>query len=93
MRHLHFFDGGFKYDQITIKEARRRFLSGERILICAAKIKPFNPWGGTFFIKAADHPEEEPGAVFDHYVNSFTWYNCNYEVGKYPVFYKEEAAQ
>lgn len=91
MRHLQFFDGGFKYDQITIKEARRRFLSGENILICAANMRPFGSFGGGCILNKADHAEEEPGSLFCQYVNSFTWYNCTNETGKYPVFYKEEA--
>lgn len=91
MRRLSFINQNRKYEQISKREALKRYLTGENILICAANLRPFSIWAPACLInKGADGTEN----TFYLTVSMYTHYNCiNNETGRYPVFYKEEATK
>ena len=91
MRHLQFINNGKKYDQITKREALKRYLKGENILICASNLRPFSVWPPACLInKGTDGTE----TTFMTVAAMYKHYNCiNAETGLYPVFYKEEATK
>lgn len=69
------------YERINKRIARRLYNSGVEILIIPCKCSPFAAWftGVTM---------ANTGRTFDVFVNEFIYYNCCYELGYYPAFYK-----
>ena len=76
--------------KINKVQARKRFLNGEgeNIVMYACKMRVPNVWTNG----CAMNPYDEPLTVetFNNIVNSFEYYNCNNEVGKYASFYIKE---
>ena len=91
------------YTRISKREAEKRFVAGEPILICPCKMRPNDRFWGGSYITDLKHEldvygmnDSEPvaretkGAIFINLCLLFTYYNCQYnETGKYPAFYKE----
>lgn len=79
-------DGTF--ERISKTEARKIFESCsagkiETLYIAPCNVSPsWNLWGlfGNVFSN---------GQNFDTYYNTYCYYNCNNEVGRYPTFYKK----
>ena len=70
-------------ERINKRVARKLFNEGKTLWITACNMRPecgllMN--AGTYENELAD---------FDTFVNSFTYYNCNNETGRYPAFYIE----
>ena len=78
-------NAGVTYTRVSKATARRLYNQGYCLYVVPVKVNPDNFWGiGCIIDNAAVDPEKE----FQKVVNSFTWYNCNYnELGKYPAFY------
>jgi hypothetical protein len=93
MRGLSFTSGGTIYRQVTKKTAKKLYLQGFPVVLCPCNLRPFTPWHCEHTIKKADRAQfvaDEIGAAndFDNVVNSFEYYNCQYnETGKYTAFY------
>lgn len=85
MNILRFKDNEGKYwVRISKAQARNLFDSGERIVFCPCKLRPFG-WarGGISIIK-------DEFRTFGKVVEYFEFCNCNSETGKYVSFYKME---
>lgn len=70
-------------ERINKRVARKLFNEGKTVWITACNMRPecgllMN--AGTYENELSD---------FDTFVNSFTYYNCNNETGRYPAFYIE----
>ena len=70
-------------ERINKRVARKLFNEGKTLWITACNMRPecgllMN--AGTYENELVD---------FDMFVNSFTYYNCNNETGRYPAFYIE----
>lgn len=71
--------------RISKKEAKKLYESGQNVIIVACKMNPENHFlPSPIMNKILCHNES-----FEVWVNSFTYYNCNNETGRYPAFYKE----
>jgi hypothetical protein len=69
-----------------------RLGDGEKLTvgICPSNIRMFNSWGMYTYFKLDNtlktiHPNHE--STLDVFVNTFKYYNCNDETGKYVHFY------
>ena len=71
---------GKTYRQIRKDTARKLFAAGKEIALLQCNASPFSHWN-TFFIM---NPSE---VNFDSCVNSYEWYNCNKDLGKYANFF------
>lgn len=70
------------YKRIDKRIARKLYNNNIPVLIIPCKCNPGGAWlTGIEMIKY--------DRTFDQFVNEFTYYNCNYELGYYPAFYKE----
>ena len=86
MRKLEF-NGAICGETITLVQVQKRtaeklFNSGKKIHIQSSNFHPFGVWSQCIEINNKD------GDSFESVVNSFEYYNCNNEAGKYAVFYK-----
>lgn len=86
MRNLNF-TGRYYDEMITIEQVQKRtakklFDSGETIYIQSSNFHPFGVWSQCFDI------DNKNGETFESIVNSFEYYNCSNEAGKYANFYK-----
>lgn len=73
---------GEQWERVSRATACKLWNAGEELIICPAKMRPGGPWG----IGAMVSPEN--ATSFHDMVNSFSYYNCTPETGKYPAFYK-----
>ena len=71
--------------KITKVTARKLYNEGKELWITACNMRPETGIliGSASFERMADIP-------FDTMVNSFTYYNCDNERGRYPAYYVEE---
>ena len=71
--------------KITKVTARKLYNEGKEFWITACNMRPETGIliGSASFERMADIP-------FDTMVNSFTYYNCDNERGRYPAYYVEE---
>lgn len=70
-------------ERINKRIARKLFNEGKTLWITACNMRPEQGLlmnAGTYENELSD---------FDTFVNSFTYYNCNNETGRYPAFYIE----
>ena len=84
-----------EWKRVPKKTARKLYDDGVTIRVCPVKVNPCNevyPMSydmnirDTFGIEALEWEK-----TFDARVNSFEYYNCNYnETGKYAAFYVKE---
>lgn len=82
---------GKTYRQIKKDTARKLFAAGKEIALLQCKANPFYIFNDFITIS----PELPFGSLenftfekqFDSCVNSFEWYNCNSELGKYANFF------
>lgn len=75
-------------EKINKVQARKRFLDGETILMYACKMRVPNVWVQGCSMTIED--EERTIENFNNIVNSFEYYNCTNETGKYTSFYIEK---
>jgi len=85
MKILRFKDKEGKYwVRISKAQARKSFDSGEKIVFCPCKLRPFG-WA-----HAGIMIEKGEFETFGKVVESFEFCNCDSETGKYVSFYKME---
>ena len=68
-------------EKINKSTARKLFDSKKPVVIIPCKCHPESVWFTGFEM------ENDGSRTFDQFVNEFTYYNCNYELGRYPAFY------
>lgn len=80
-----FQDGtGRNWARISKVEAKKLFESGQQIIFCPCKSRPFG-WIPSGILMEKDYYES-----FQKKVEKFEFCNCNSETGKYVSFYKME---
>lgn len=72
--------------QVRKDVAKKAFLAGKTVWVFACNMMPYNLWTSPCPIER-DIDREKYGYTFDVLVNDFTYYNCDNERGKYPVFF------
>lgn len=92
MRNLQYHKSGINFVQINKTAARKLYNDGKTIILIASNMRAGAPW----------HPEcrckktVEGNSViygeqsFESICNSFRYYNCTPETGRYIVFFTEE---
>lgn len=70
------------YQKIDKRTARKLYNTGVEVLIIPCKCNPHGAWITGITLINNERP-------FDALVNEFEYYNCCYELGYYPAFYKE----
>ena len=70
-------------------EARRRWENNEPFVIVPCKCSPYTPDGKLTDMAYVIDPAEAKiiHRTFDHYFDSYSYYNCNHVTGMYPAFY------
>ena len=71
--------------KITNKTARKLFDAGETIFLLPNKVRLGNAWIFPFAVNS----NNSGGHSFDNIIDSYSYYNCNKEVGNSVAFYKE----
>jgi hypothetical protein len=71
-------------EQISKPQARKLFNEGKEIYVSPCNMKVFNSWG-TLSSVTKDNDVTD----FDTFCNSYEYYNCNNEAGKYASFFKQ----
>lgn len=74
------------YDRISKTAAKRRFTEGKETYVVPCKVRIGGPW----YNEAPRIMRHDYGDTFDSWINAFTAYNCNYELGYYPAYYVKE---
>lgn len=85
------------YERISKAAARKMFMDGETVYLCAVNMSPISMWQFAFGINRKDKERfvvDEIGMenYFMETVNSFEYYNCGKECGRYAAFYKQVTA-
>ena len=75
---------GIKTKQANKIAARKAYEDGKYVFLLACDMRPNNMWQGPCMINKRDSD-----ISFENKVNYFTYYNCDNERGKYPVFFIE----
>lgn len=83
MNKYSFENGGKTCGHITKKQARAAYNSGETVVLCPVKMRPFTPWHLEQYVckKSGD------ADTFDAIANRYEYYNCHGEAGRYTAFY------
>lgn len=82
------------FRQVTKPTAKKLFLAGGRIAIYPSKANPMSTWNYPPFILNHRDKEEmvvdETGManIFEDTCNSYSYYNCNQEIGKTLKFFE-----
>lgn len=74
----------WNYHRITAPRARKIAKAGEVVYVVPCKVSPANLWGITVQVSTEDADN------WDVFINAYTYYNCNHEMGYYPAFYTEK---
>jgi hypothetical protein len=92
------FTGNLHSERLTIKQiskpkAKKLYESGETIYIQSSNFHPIGVWSAAMPINVKDgdiRPNwAENDAKFENRVNSFEYYNCSNEQGRYSHFYQK----
>lgn len=80
------------FARVTKKQAEKFFLSGKTIRLTSSNLSPTNIWGA--FVDINKKIAEENDETLPKILNAFSYYNCNYQSGKYISFWidKEQMA-
>lgn len=81
MKKYSFQNNGKEWVRVTKKTARAAYNAGLTIMMCPEKMRPFTPWHLEAYV------DKKSGCDFNFTVNSFEYYNCNSETGRYSAFY------
>lgn len=89
-----FSHNGKEFTRISKASARKQFLQGKTVFVLPCKVRFGSPWLSAFPISREAqkvYAIDEIGIKnrFESLVNSFEYYNCNSETGKYSAFYVE----
>lgn len=71
-------------EQVNKNTAKKQFEAGERVWVNPCNMKVFNIWSTLTYVTKSDMIDD-----FETFYNSYVYYNCNNEMGKYPVFFKQ----
>jgi hypothetical protein len=86
MKKYTFTDGGYTFQRIDKKAARRAYNNGLTVLFCPVNMRPFTPWH--LEIDVSKNFEAYKDVTFENAVNAFENYNCiDNETGRYTAFY------
>lgn len=86
-----------EYERISKAAARRAFLNGEKIEMFPCNAVPGSVWFPFGYVLSRKAQEDfvidEIGMNnrFTGLVNSFEYYNCNAQMGRYAAFYRKIA--
>lgn len=67
------------YTRVTKRTARRLHNEGREIVVVACNMWPFSMWRYEAYVEASED--------FDKFVDSYAYWNCNGETGRYPAYY------
>ena len=81
MKSYSFANDGKTWARVTKKQALAAYDSGLTVLLCPVKMRPFTPWHLEAYV------DKSSGCEFNTQANSFEYYNCNSETGRYTAFY------
>lgn len=73
------------YVRVSKAVAKRRFTEGKETYVVPCKVRIGWLWYTAPCIMSPAY-----GDTFDSWINAFTAYNCNYELGYYPAYYVKE---
>ena len=74
------------YTRISKQAAKLAYYMNEKLAFCPVKMRP----GWPYYPEIDCNLETCGGATFERTLNSFEFYNCNNEAGKYTAFYLVE---
>lgn len=74
--------------QISKPAAKKLFITGQEIYLQSSNFNPFGIWQPAIEIKNTSTVVKEGIYNFETLVNSFEYYNCSSEQGRYTRFYK-----
>lgn len=92
MNKYSFTDGVYTWERVNKSQARLAYLGGLTVVICPCNLRPFTDWHNERRINRKDREQfviDEIGVIndFNNMINSFEYYNCSNETGKYTAFY------
>lgn len=73
--------------QINKTEAKKLFEQGTQIYLQASNMHPFGVWQSVCPVRQKQLMSDEIN-TFDDLTNSYKWYNCDNERGRYVHYYK-----
>lgn len=74
---------GRTFTRISKATAKKRYNSGLPVALCPVNFNPCGFWYSAYITAPKLNLEHS----FDSVVNSFEYYNCNSQAGKYTAFY------
>ena len=82
---------GCRYRRISKSNARRLFADGHTLIIAPIYANMNSPWHLWSIMQYNGIDGTDPKKDFERIVNSFTYYNCTAELGRYPKYYIPES--
>lgn len=85
-----------QFIRITKREAQRRFIAGDTIVLCPCKLRPGFPFAPHVPVNGKRHRSEAYGNPTDaelwkRMYNNYCFYNSSWETGYYPHYYLDKA--
>lgn len=74
-----------EWERITKTQARAAYDKGLTVLFCPVNLRPFGAWRLDMKINKSFWSCD--GLSFESVLDSFEYYNCDKETGKYAAFY------
>jgi len=82
---------GIEVEQVNVSKAFKLWEKGYILFIHASNLRIDNMWQEPMKIKKTQNGEAWSGFNhFDKVVSEFTYYQCDNERGKYPIFFAEK---
>ena len=87
-----FADGEVIYRRVSHREALKRFLRGENITFTPCYTSPASPVYRLAISMCVDRKDDNCSDLeyWQRLKNSYEYYNCNNELGRYIAYYTEE---
>ena len=82
---------GCTYRRISKSNARRLFADGKTLIIAPIYANMNSPWHLWAIMQFNGIDGADPNTDFERIVNSFIYYNCQGELGRYPKYYIPES--
>ncbi len=78
--------------KLTKKDALKRFLKGEGVVLCASKMYPNGMWNTGITISTDNYDSENIAYTseldyFNKLINDYSYYNCSKETGLRVSYY------
>ena len=75
--------------RINKSDARKKWDNNEQFIVVPCKCRPYDLFGNIdeFAYLVIPEIEKKSHASFAHFLDSFSYYNCNSICGMYPAFY------